>query len=63
MRHKILTCIIFMIGMSISVNTEAQEKHLLTHEQAIFANSRGIAEMMYTLYSSKASTLSQYIEL
>ena len=63
MRHKILTCIIFMIGLSISVNTEAQEKHLLTHEQAIFANSRGLAEMMYTLYSSKASTLSQYIEL
>ena len=63
MRHNILTFIVFIIGITISINIQAQEKHLVSHEQAIFADSRGIAEMMYTLHSRKASTLSQYIEL
>lgn len=63
MRHNLFSTIVFFIGMAISINTAAQEKHLLTHEEAIFANSRGIADMMYTLHSRKAGILNQYIEL
>lgn len=64
MRHNLFKTIVFTIGMAIAINTGAQAQHLLTHEEAIFAKSRGVAEMMYTLHSRKSTTLlNQYIEI